>query len=192
MILERIHGIPLKQILEFNICTSIIISPIAVAGLMHPIMESLDILHNNNIIHSNIRPDNIMIDFNTQKITLFDFSAHRFYDEHINEYMCDIIIEDQYKAIDRRLSHCDISPSTDVYSLAVIIYELITNRRLIEAGARRDIIASKRCKDPALEIKKYVPSIDKHFNKAMVHALSVTPDKRTQDIKSFMIELGMN
>lgn len=96
------------------------------------ILEALDALHNNQIIHCDIRPQNILItnkqsDINSFSIKLIDMGlAQRMTDSAPKRLSFALI----YSSPEQLLNIQEIIHfSSDLYSLAVSIYELIVDRK---------------------------------------------------------------
>lgn len=72
--MEYLDGITLKEYIAENG----VLSPEDILELMAPVLESLDEVHKQGLIHRDISPDNIML-LKNGKVKLMDFGAARDY-----------------------------------------------------------------------------------------------------------------
>lgn len=106
-------------------------------------------LHQNNIIHRNLKPDNIFIDPNTGKVKISDFSlAIRFSakseDNILNEALINLALENiqlQYMSPEQLGIVKDvIDYHSDYYTLGVIFYEMLTGQLPLHATSHAEWI----------------------------------------------------
>lgn len=89
--------------------------------------EALKYVHDNNRLHLNIKPGNIMIDGNDNPI-LIDFGASKQYDEENGENTSTLMGMTPGYAPPEQMSR-DVTtflPSTDIYALGATLYKLLT------------------------------------------------------------------
>ena len=94
------------------------------------ILNGLEIIHNNDIIHRALNPDNILMTGDTPKLMNFDLAYHLETDEEHITVLPDSykIKEDPYIApeiFDKR----DCIPASDLFSAGVILYQMLTGTR---------------------------------------------------------------
>ena len=98
--------------------------------LMMPLMRELDKLHKKNLLHRDIKPDNIRIvkdrDSGEERLVLLDFGAARFYvsTELSGNYTA--IVTHGYAPLEQYKMRSRQGPYTDVYSLCATMYKAIT------------------------------------------------------------------
>jgi serine/threonine protein kinase len=90
--------------------------------ILERILSAVGYLHSNNIVHGNIKPENIYIDSDTHNIILLDYSlAIEKADLSINKYR---IINDNYTAPEVNIN-ARVLPNSDIYSVGKIIIKLL-------------------------------------------------------------------
>jgi serine/threonine protein kinase len=89
----------------------------------HEIIEGIKYLHSNNIIHRDIKPANFLIHDNQIKITDFGFSKILKENELVKTFCGSPL----YMSSDV-LTHNRYSFNSDIWSMGVILYELITKK----------------------------------------------------------------
>ena len=100
------------------------LNEIFVKKIIYVISLTLKKIHEKGIIHADIKPDNIMCDFN-KKIYLFDFGLSREI-KNLNKYSSGTIHYVSPEIINNIRNHNNfIGPETDIWSLGVTIYVLL-------------------------------------------------------------------
>ncbi|MCI0654577.1 MAG: bifunctional protein-serine/threonine kinase/phosphatase [Methylococcaceae bacterium] len=155
------------------------------------ISKGLRALHRLEMLHQDLKPENIMID-RENRIKLIDFGSvkiagiaeiRRLEDEDT------ILGTLNYSAPEYLMGQrCDTR--SDLFSLAVIIYEMLNGALPFDRGMpeKPDRVKLARL--------KYVPSI--HLNAmvpvwidgALSKALSINPERRYEDLSEFVHDLG--
>ena len=118
--MEYLEGITLKQYLR-EIQR---IAPEDLIELLVPLIESLDEIHSQGMIHRDISPDNIMV-LPDGRIKLMDFGAARDYTE-FGEKSLSIVLKPGYAPPEQYQTHGIQGPWTDIYALCATMYKCIT------------------------------------------------------------------
>lgn len=119
IVMEFLQGKTLREYMEDTIFPAHII-----LGLMYPVMDTLEKLHERHIIHRDISPDNlILLDDGT--IKLVDFGAARELDfDHPRSIS--VILKDGYSPAEQYRQSGKQGPWTDVYGICATIYSCLT------------------------------------------------------------------
>ena len=91
--------------------------------LMLPVMESLKHIHDEEVIHRDISPDNIIYGTNGM-LTLTDFGSARYFTSQSKEMS--VMLKQGYAPEEQYRSTGAQGPWTDVYGLCATIYKCIT------------------------------------------------------------------
>jgi serine/threonine protein kinase/serine/threonine protein phosphatase PrpC len=161
-----------------------------VRGLIEQIAEGLQAFHRLEMLHQDIRPDNVMID-GTGTVKIIDFGSTRV--AGIAEITGSTRQEamlgtEQYSAPEYFLGEQG-SPASDIFSLGAIAYQLLTGR--LPYGAlvprARTRVAQRRLKyRPAREDDRDIPAwVDETLRRA-VHP---DPLKRYHELSEFVFDL---
>lgn len=148
--------------------------------ILHPIIEALKDVHAMGIIHRDIAPDNIFLT-NDGRVKLLDFGASRFATTSHSKSLS-VIIKQGYAPMEQYRSRADQGPWTDVYSLAATFYKLVTGITPEDSMERAE-------KDNLVRPSKLGVKIPKNTEIALMNALNLTPEHRTQNMEAFEEQL---
>ena len=176
IVMEYLEGITLKQYLRENQR----IAPEDLIELLVPLIESLDEIHSQGMIHRDISPDNIMV-LPDGRIKLMDFGAARDYTE-FGEKSLSIVLKPGYAPPEQYQTHGVQGPWTDIYALCATMYKCITGENPPDA--------IERVMDDSLKkISEFGIVIPTQEEAAIIKGMSVSAQDRYQNIKDFCEDL---
>ena len=155
--------------------------------MLTPVMQSLQVVHNEGILHRDIAPDNIFLTTDGE-VKLIDFGASR-YATTSHSRSLTVIIKPGFSPEEQYRSRGDQGPHTDVYALAATMYKMITGKTPPDAMERRASIESKK-KELLIPPHKIDKSISLNRENAILNAMNVRIEDRTPDVRTFMEELN--
>ena len=176
IVMEYLEGITLKQYLRENQR----IAPEDLIELLVPLIESLDEIHSQGMIHRDISPDNIMV-LPDGRIKLMDFGAARDYTE-FGEKSLSIVLKPGYAPPEQYQTHGIQGPWTDIYALCAPMYKCITGENPPDAIERV-------MEDHLKKISEFGITIPPQEEAAIIKGMSVSAKDRYQDIKDFCEDL---
>ncbi len=171
IVMEYVQSSTLKKKIQdegpLDILTATRIAKDIASGLTHA--------HANNIVHCDIKPHNIlMTDDGHAKIT--DFGIARAVTESTLTYGGSVIGSVHYFSPEQARGGV-ITPKSDVYSLGIVLYEMLTNR-LPFTGDNPVAIAMKHIEEEAISPSRYRPQIPPMLEAIICRAMSKSPEIR--------------
>ena len=157
------------------------LSATTVAKLLDQIAKGLDVVHAGGIIHRDLKPANVFLSLvgGEEMVKLIDFgvacSDER--DGRSATHQDTMLGTVMYMAPEQALGEATVDHRADLWSLAVIVYRLLTGKHPFQGATQVDLVLSI-CQDPITPPSKYVgrlsPAIDGFFERAFSRA----PDAR--------------
>lgn len=172
IVMEYLDGITLKEYIAENG----VLSPEDILELMAPVLESLDEVHKQGLIHRDISPDNIML-LKNGKVKLMDFGAARDYKD-FGEKSLSIVLKPGYAPEEQYRSRGIQGPWTDIYALSATIYKCIT-------GITPEESMQRVIEDSLEKPSKYCKDIPKGMENAIMKGMAALQKNRYQNLKEF-------
>lgn len=162
----------------------------AFRNIMQQLARGLQGLHRQEILHQDLKPDNILISPDG-KVTIIDFGAARvagLEEAQTSLPQINLLGAAQYAAPEYFVGGIG-SPSSDQFSLGVIAYQILTGR--LPYGDTVPRIRSTKAiqalrYSPASEINSDIPN---WMDAAIKRAVNPTPDNRYPQISEFIHDL---
>jgi len=177
LILENIDGVSLKEIIKTQKIELHDFLQIAV-----DISQSLGELHQQQIIHKDIKPPNILINWSERLIKIIDFSISsrlskenpQLDNSNLLEGTLAYISPEQTGRMNRSLDY-----RTDLYSLGVTFYEMLTGRLPFNVTNPMELVHCHIAKQPA-PISELKPDIPPVISAIVMKLLSKNAEQRYQ------------
>ncbi|RPJ27124.1 MAG: hypothetical protein EHM33_09120 [Chloroflexi bacterium] len=155
-----------------------------------PLTEALSYAHSQGIIHRDLKPENITLAEDSRPI-LNDFSLIRMIESEETRDMTGTnvglgspayISPEQGKGM-------TIDFRSDIYSLGIIFFEMITGRKPFSAGTSMEIVI-QHVMVPPPSPTKFVPELPDFVEEIVLTSLSKDVEKRYQNMEEFANALG--
>jgi eukaryotic-like serine/threonine-protein kinase len=194
IVMELLEGRTLREILSRE-------SPIETAraiSIMLQTSAAVAAAHDAGIIHRDLKPSNILVtqsadlpavvkvlDFGIAKVTADKLDD----DENATRVVqsSSVIGTPRYMSPEQ-YNGFELTPATDVYSLGVILYEMLTGMAPF-TGATREQIAQKHANDPPHPPRGIVAAIPEDVERVVLLALEKRPEDRPANADEFRQEL---
>ncbi len=177
MIMEYVEGITLAQLLEKGP-----IPPADAVNYINQVLDALSYAHERQVIHRDIKPANIML---TPQgvIKLMDFGIARAGAEHTLTMTGTTLGSLPYMSPEQVKGEATDARS-DLYSVGVSLYEMVTGQRPFRADSDYSIMAAhvKEIPKPPMELQPGLPTA---LSDIIVMAIAKEPAKRFQTAAAF-------
>jgi predicted ATPase len=187
LVLEDAGGMPLKELLASG--------PLAVTAALRigaQLAGVLGELHRRGIIHKDVNPNNILVDPASSRVTLTDFGiATRLASEqqppthpHLLEGTIAYLSPEQTGRMNR-----DVDYRTDLYSLGVTLYEMLTARLPFEGSDPLELIHGHiaRVPEPPASHRADIPRV---VSDLVMRLLEKMPEARYQSAPGVRADLA--
>ena len=124
--MEYVEGGNLKEFLETTSLT-----PQQKLHLAFKICQAVAVLHKKNVIHRDLKPENILVD-RDQNIKLTDFGIAYHDSLHRMTTEGSLLGTPLYMSPEQ-INNLPVNPASDVFSMGIIFYQIITGRHPFEA-----------------------------------------------------------
>ena len=154
--------------------------------MLQSILEALDTLYHENVLHRDISPDNILI-LESGEAVLLDFGSARQVISDMSQSLT-VILKPGYAPIEQYADDSTMTQGawTDIYSLAAVMYLAIVKRPPPTSVARMvtDTMTPLASGD--------YPGFSKSFLAAIDRGLAIRPEQRPQTIDAFrkLLQIG--
>lgn len=183
MALDYVHGNDLLDTIEQDPGK---FKPDDVRGMLLKLLDAIKFIHEQNILHRDISPDNILMDKNDNPV-LIDFGAAREKATKASRALSALlVVKDGYSPQEFYVAGSKQSPSSDLYALAASFYHLIVGKAPPNSQIRLAAVAGKE-PDPYVPIVGQVYGYDLDFLKAIDQALEVFPKDRVQSARDWLV-----
>jgi len=149
------------------------------------IASGLSNLHDNEIVHSDIKPSNILLD-KYLKPKICDFGLSSRVSEKPLPFEDSLVGTLDYIAPEY-LIHGEVLPSIDVYSLGILACEILTGKNPL-AGVETYDTLRKRLHNVTCNLSELNPYVPRHLEDTINQCLSYNPKDRptSKDFKNLL------
>jgi predicted Ser/Thr protein kinase len=159
------------------------------AGILAPVARAVEAAHRLGLLHRDLKPANILLDRDGQPFVA-DFGLAKRSEGPGNLTRSGAIVgTPRYMAPEQASGQrVALAPSTDVYSLGVILFEMLTGRPPFNAAATVDIILAVINDDPPLP-RVLEPRVDRDLELVALRCLQKPQDLRYASAKDLADDL---
>jgi len=154
-----------------------------------PIARALEYVHERGIINRDVKPSNVLMTEDGQPM-LSDFGLAKLFEKdkestNITSSGTGIGTPD-YMAPEQWTG--EPTAQSDLYSLGVVLYEMITGHRPYTADTPAGILLKQATEALPLP-KTYIPDLPQNVESVLLKALAKNPADRYPDVRTFAVEL---
>jgi eukaryotic-like serine/threonine-protein kinase len=183
IVFEFIDGENLKQLIGR-------IGPLPVRRAVELALEIADALafaHDHDLVHRDVKPQNVLLTPDGDaKVT--DFGIARSLDVEQGVTQTGTVLGTSNYLSPEQASGKPVTPATDVYSLGVVLFELLTGE-VPFPGENFVAVAMKHINEPPPDLTEKRPDVPLRLVAAVERALEKDPSRRFQSMGEFASEL---
>lgn len=164
--------------------------------LVDGLLSALMAAHRRGIVHRDIKPDNLMLanirnletDTFELGIKVLDFGASLLLEAGVEQNAAEGLLGTPYYMSPEQAAGMQLDQRTDLYSTAVVLYELLSGKLPHTAEDVHSLVYSIATEE-AKPIAEHVPNITRPYREFFSKALAMDPDRRFQNAEEMRQEL---
>ena len=156
-----------------------------IASILKQIGGALEHVHEQGVFHRDLKPKNIMLRHGTQSVVLLDFGIAKVIDSVVAPTTTTRTSAGTLMYMSpEQLQGKEITVASDVYSMAVVAYEMVTGRRPFNPETSSQLLESQRA---GVKVKPMAlrQSLSREAEHLILRGLSFKPSARYQNAKEF-------
>ncbi len=146
------------------------------------VADALEHAHEHNLVHRDVKPENIFLHRNNNGTTttkLLDFGIVRLLDRKASHTHGKFIGTLRY-ASPEQITGRPIGPTTDIYSLGLVVYEMLCGRGPFDDAGDPYAIGSAHAGEPPPPLSRWV-RVPLEVERFVATMLAKTPEERPRD-----------
>lgn len=185
MVMEFIKGHSLRKALQLTGKLPLDV----VASIIEAVTDALSAAHSEKVLHRDIKPENIMltpIEEGQYRVRLIDFGIARVGESKLapETGISRAIGSVLYIAPEQLIGVLDITPAADIFSTAIVAYEMLTGELPFKPKAIAEMYKMEKdgVQTPPSELR---PDMPRTSESILLCALEFEADKRPQNARAF-------
>ncbi|MFY9224284.1 MAG: protein kinase [Blastocatellia bacterium] len=177
LVMEYLEGFSLRKQLKTNGALSLKDT----IRIMLQVCDALDAAHKSNIIHKDLKPDNIFIHIKdgVEQVKVLDFGIAEIVGRVVNEQDQSLLAGTPHYMSPEQYQNDPVSPATDIYSLGIILFEMLTGQLPFDEISPVSL-ALRHLSSPPPKVTSLMPKVPIEFEEIVNKALAKQPEKRYQ------------
>ena len=158
--------------------------PAQTRELLIQLAGALHYAHSHGVVHRDLKPDNILIEDESDRPMLTDFGVAKLaaQGQTLTE-LGTTLGTPQYMSPEQAAGERQLDGRSDLYSLGVVAYEMLTGRPPFEGESAREVMSQHIVKDP-VPIQTVSPSVPLALAEVVAQLLAKEPARRIPDGRS--------
>jgi serine/threonine-protein kinase len=181
IVMEWLEGRVLSEVIQRDRALDL---PRAVR-LATQIAEGLEAAHRANVIHRDVKPQNIMVLEAGDDIKLMDFGIARLRDSGTSMTRAGTMMGTPDYMAPEQIEGQDITEKTDMYSFGIVLYEMLTGTVPFRASTQAAVL-TKQLQEQPVPPSRLRPEIPRELEAIVLKALEKDPAKRERDMAAIV------
>ena len=183
--MELVRGYTLAELLAEAEAKQM--SPRVAVGIMRQVSRGLEVAHEQGIIHRDIKPQNVLIDHKGE-VKLMDFGIARMAEAHEGMTQAGLIVGTPHYMSPEQVQGKQLDPRSDVYSMGIMLYELVAGRRPFESSSLTGVLTAHITEKPRPPIELR-PETGREINAIVLRCLEKDPNARYANAGALLHDL---
>ncbi len=179
--MEYLQGRTLKQVIQKEGP----LSPERAIAVAMQVLAGLRYAHEHGVVHRDVKPHNVLVG-DDGRIKVTDFGIAHAGDPQMTE-VGSIVGTAQYLSPEQARGR-SVGPQTDIYSLGVLLYEMLAGRVPFE-GDSSVAIAMQHVSDEPPPLRSLAPLVPESLGLVVSHAMLKDPSQRYASADEFAADL---
>lgn len=198
MAMEYLQGLPLSKVMHKEKR----LSPIRACNIVAQTARALRAAHKNGVVHRDLKPSNIMLLQDTDDhlsqdfIKVVDFGLAKLFEvpkdaDALQLTRAGMLLGSPRYMSPEQIRNKGVDPRTDIYSLGVIFFIMLTGKPPFDADNMTDIL-TQHLRDPAPDPNEVAPDADipEPLTAIVLRCLEKNPEKRYQNTEALLSDLS--
>ena len=167
------------------------IAPVEVRRILREVADALSYAHNRNVIHRDIKPDNIIIDDETGRAMVTDFGIARALTDSGDSRLTATgmaIGTPAYMSPEQSAGDSAIDGRSDLYSLGVVGYQMLCGQPPFVANNTPSMLV-KHLSEKPIPVDERWPDLPQDLSRAVMMCLEKDPADRFPNAAAFALAL---
>ncbi len=140
--------------------------------------------HQNNLLHRDVKPDNVLLDSDHHTVKLADLGLARSAESHDDDLALtqagQAVGTPFYISPEQARGSSDLTPATDLYSLGATLFHLLTGQVPFD-GPTAAVIMTRHLTDPVPSVCRVAPHVSSAADKIVTKCMQKNPEDRYQN-----------
>ena len=183
IVFEYVDGENLKQLCEHT-------GPLPVRRALEiavAVADGLAYAHEHGVVHRDVKPQNVLLSRDGE-IKVTDFGIARSLDAESGLTLTGTVLGTSSYLSPEQASGLRVTPAADVYSLGVVLYELLAGE-VPFPGGNQVVVALKHVNEPPPSLLERRPDVPPRLAASVAVALQKDPERRFASMAAFAAEL---
>ena len=160
-------------------------APEQIETIFKKLLDAIDHIHGQDMLHRDISPDNILLNADMEPI-LIDFGAARQETGEENRILSELrVVKDGYSPQEFYVAGAEQGPYSDLYALAATFYHVISDELPVNSQTRIGAVAAGEA-DPYVPLAGRVEGYSEKFLMGLDKALATLPKNRFSSAQSWL------